>query len=147
MRRVIQAGFTLSEVLVAMGVFSTAALSVIGLLVSNFSVQAKSDELVSATHIGESVLDEWKSRPYSELAALVGLAPVTSTEFLGTTPYECTLTAKPLDSASLNPAGDVLVVQVEVKWVEKTQLTNTGTRGQRVSQLQLQSVVTPGASL
>jgi hypothetical protein len=147
MKRLSMKGFSLAEVLLAMGMYSVAAMSVVGLLVSNFSVQAKSEQVVTASHLGESVLDEWKSRPYSELAAQVGRAPLTETKSVGLTTYACALSAEPLKPSALNPSGETLLVSVEVNWMEKTQLNKNGTRGQGTGNFRLQSVVTPGASL
>lgn len=130
-----------------MGMYSVAAMSVIGLLVSNFSVQAKSEHVVAASQIGETVLDEWKSRPYSEIAAQLGEAPRISTRSVGSVAYSCAVSARRLDTGKFNTSGTTLLVAVEVSWLQKTQLSENGTRNQEPGQFRLQSVVTPGASL
>ena len=89
--------------MLAMGIIAIPILFVLGLLTTNFALQAKSDGVMGAAHAGELVLERWKSRPYGELDSLVGTLPLLTTEMVGSNAYECSFSVSRMTPAAQNP--------------------------------------------
>jgi len=140
-------GFSLAEIVVAIGILATSLLFLMGLLVTNLSLQGKGEVTVAAANVAESVLDSWKARPYAELLALSGGSPISQTVTVDSRDYVCDLTVSPLQPASSNPGGRVLLLDLKTSWTESTVLTEGATKGARTNEFHLQSTATPGVSL
>ena len=140
-------GFTLGEILIAFFVLSIASLFLIGLTVTNLSMQEKGGATVRAAQVGESMLADWKGRPYSEVLALSGQPGSQQTVILEGREYVCTLTVDPLQPAASNPGSRVLLMNMNVAWQEQTVIGDGGTKTTRDNSLDLQSIMSPGGSL
>lgn len=140
-------GFSLAEILLAIGVLTTLILLLIGLVASGLASSDKGEEHITAVHVAEAEMGRWKARTYSEILALSGqdLAPVP--RLSDGREYQCQLVVQPVAPAALNPDGSVLRLTVRVNWQEATALGGQGTRSERPASLELESVVGPGASL
>jgi uncharacterized protein (TIGR02598 family) len=144
---VFRRGFSLGEIVVAIGILATSLLFLIGLLVTNLSIQDKGEAAVAAANVAESVLDSWKARPYAELLALSGTGPISQTETVESRDYVCDLTVSPLQPLSVNPGDRVLLLDLKISWTENTVVGQGGTKGARANEFHLQSTATPGVSL
>lgn len=137
----------MGEILIAIFVLSVTSLFLIGLTVTNLSLQEKGGETVRASQIGQSVLDDWKARPYSEILALSGGPGDQQTRTVGGRDYTCTLTVAPLTPPASNPGNRVLQLNLNVAWTDQSVIGDAGTKSERANSLDIQSVVSPGGSL
>ena len=129
------------------GLLSVVVLFVIGLLTTNFSLQAKGEGAVASAHMAETVMDRWKARPYAELAALVGAGPVDTVETRNGVDYNSRFTVTALQPASLNPENSVLHLEVELSWLAQTGINPDGGRSPVTNRMKVQSVVSPEGTL
>jgi hypothetical protein len=140
-------GFTLAEVVLSLGLFALVALCLTGILTGSLTMQEGGEEDVAAGNLATTILDQWKSRPYSEVAALVS-APLPPEVFLvDGRSFTSDVTVEQLTPAALNPDGEVLVVTVGLTWTELSTQTAEGGRTQRNASLDMASVVSPESAI
>ena len=131
--------------MMAIGVLAVIILFLIGLVVTSFAVQDKSDENVAAVHIAESEMNRWKARPYQEVAALATTPAPAVARISDEREYNCQITVTPLSVN--NPDGRILHLTLRVEWTEATVVSQNGTKTERPTFREIQSIMAPGAAL
>lgn len=139
-------GFSLAELMIALGLFAAISLFVIALITSAASSRAKGETAVLATHLAEQEMALAKALPYQDIAARLGTTTPAVTREVGGYSFDHTMTVEALAGAGLNPTGQVLVLTVQVDWEERTQLGEGGSRLARPASFRLRSLVAPGGT-
>lgn len=138
-------GFTLAEIIVALGFLTVVLLSLMGLLTSHYAMQSKSEESLAAGHLALAQMESWKSRPFSELAALVS-SPAPPIDLVRDgREYRCRLQVTPHPASA--PQMRLLHLSVRLDWQESTSLSGLGGVTARPAFFELESLVAPGAAL
>jgi hypothetical protein len=139
--------FTLSEVIFSLGLLAFLILSVTAVLTGSLALQEGGEEDVAAANLARTVLEQWKTRPYGEIEALL-TAPLPAEIFLvDGRDYLTETGVEVLTPAALNPDGDVLVVTVRLSWTELTTQTAGGGRSTREAGLEVATVVSPESAI
>lgn len=140
-------GFSLAEIMVAIAVLAVLVMVLGGLLATALGAGDKGEENLAAIHLAEVKMGELKARPYSQLVALVGQTSPAEKLTSDGREYDCRFQVETLAAPNPNPDGRLLRLTVRMQWLEASALGEQGTRSERPSELQLDSVVGPGAAL
>lgn len=99
-------GFSLGELLVALGILSLPILFVIGLMTTHLVLQTKTEGVLEAGHVAEMVMEEWKARPYAEIRSRSGAGAILTQRTYGVKVYDCAFRVSPAQPVALNLGGD-----------------------------------------
>lgn len=110
-------------------------------------MQEGGEEDVTAANLARTVVNEWKSRPYSEVEALISTPPAPVTRQVDGRDYNLSVNVERLAPPALNPGNEVLVITVTTNWTERTSISNGAGRLERGANLVLSSVVSKGGNL
>ncbi|MCA9778831.1 MAG: type II secretion system protein [Candidatus Eremiobacteraeota bacterium] len=141
-----RSAFSLSEVVFSLGLFAFVAVVVTGILMGSLALQESSEEEVAAGNLARTVLEQWKARPYSEVAALVSTPESPQAFIVDGRDFSSQVTVEPLTPAGVNPDGEILVLKVRLDWTELSTQSGDG-RTERPASLELASVVSPESSI
>lgn len=139
-------GLTLSEIVVALGVFGLVVLALIGLFVTNAASQEQAIYQAQGISVTQAELETYKRRPYLELLDLIVHPPAPRTATIEGKDYTFTLAASRLDTNPTSPDYPMLQLDMRTDWVEKRALAN-GTRQDAPVRVEMSILVAPGASL
>lgn len=138
-------GFTLAEVICALGVLGLTILVLLGLLTGSFATNDKSEEDFTSISVAKRVMNDLKSRPYAELADLVMHPPLPLKTVVDGRDYNCITKVKARSGPI--PNLRLLELTVRLEWLESTTLGAGGSKIERPAFLELQSIVSPGGVL
>jgi hypothetical protein len=138
--------FSLSEIIFSLGLFAFIAVVFTGILMGSLTMQESSEEEIAASNLARTIIDQWKSRPYAEVAALVSTPVPPETHLVDGRGFTSQVTVDLLTPGALNPDGDILVVNVRLDWTELSTQTNGG-RMEKAGSLEVASVVSPESAI
>lgn len=138
--------FSLSEIVFSLGLFAFISVVVIGILMGSLTMQESSEEEIAASNLARTIIDQWKSRPYAELAALVSSPEPPENHLVDGRGFTSQVSVSVLTPGALNPDGDILVVRVRLDWTELSTQTGGG-RTERAANLEVASVVSPESAI
>lgn len=112
-----RSGFSLAEVLVALGLFAVIALGIVAVVLSNLRLNRQGDKLTLATQMARTLLETTKSRTYANITVGTwdGTTPANPTTGFPPAPYPGSGDYRiQVVAADYSPA--TRSVQVDVSW-------------------------------
>ena len=116
------AGLSLAECVISLGITSVLTLSLLSLFLSARTMGSKGEGLVTVTNMAEEELDLWKTTDFAVLEGLLSDPEVYQRDYLGQS-YDIEVSAERLSTDDSTPEYKVLLLRVQVEWLERKQLT------------------------
>ena len=114
-------GFSLIEMVVAMGLLAMGLIGVIRLFPVGLRASKRSEVVSKGTFLAQQRLEELKLAGYAALSATPPTVPLSGSSGQ----YQWAATVEPVDAAGLPTTNDVRAVTVTVQWPESGQTRST----------------------
>ena len=114
-------GFSLIEMVVAMGLLAMGLIGVIRLFPVGLRASKRSEVVSKATFLAQQRLEELKLAGYAALAADPPTVPLSG----ASDKYRWAATVEPVEAAGLPTTNDLRAVTVTVQWPEGGQMRST----------------------
>lgn len=112
-------GFGLTEILIAIALFSTAFLYLLGTLTSSNHAIKQSSDRVCAQDLAERLLEDQKARPYANLADYQGQASATYTQHGKSVVLDFTYSVDVTDVVVSGTTRSMKNLAVSVSWTNR----------------------------